>query len=233
MKRRWRAHQFESLPPPDARLVLPSEKIDTPVDERGLVIIQDLLHQVKATVDPSYEWPEELSIHHFLWPAAFYPEERGQSFMNPAKFRDIAPNKGLLPRTFENWLHIITLPPKRPEREVMRYQLESYHIAKALFAKARDTIETERLARRRQEVVRLNPGLIREGFDGQDVIGEEIMQTRLEKDFRGFERQLERYEQVPPEFRFVDLEADRKEIAKTLGGIIIPKAIPLFKAVAA
>lgn len=228
----------ESLPPPDARLInpdrFPDRRIPTPTDERGLVDIPQLITDVKETVDPNYVWPNGLSVHHFYWPAAWYPYDRViTSTENPALFRNLPIHKGLVLRTFENWLHKITLPPEMPEKEIMVYRVDAWLVARDLFRMARTTVQWEKRARRRRELIIANPAIIKEGFNGIDVIGEEIMHEVLEKNFRGFEHQLQKQEKIPEEFRLLDITGTPRQVATDLGKIMTRSSLQLVQSIAA
>ncbi len=215
---------LENLPPRDMR-TYPDEKIPTPTDERGLVDVPRLIAAVQKTVDPEYEWPRQLSIHHFYWPEADYPYvTAGLAVDNPAVFRNLPIHRGLLPRAFENWLHIITLPPPKPSEEVMHHRVEAWNVARSLFQKVRATIQTEKLARARAEYVRQNPVILKEEFDGVDIIGEEVMQEILERHFRGTRHHLRRLQDIPPEYRFIDPDDSLADMGRKLGRVVVPKA---------
>lgn len=224
-------HHGVTLPPPDARLINPhTDKLDTPLDDRGLVDITQLITDVKATVDPDYEWSPSVSVHHFYWPGSRYPYNSAPSAAhNKSTFRNLPIHKGLVLREFENWLHVTTLPPPVPEQDVRQYCVEAWIVARDLFKMARKTIQWERQSRRRRELIRNNPHIIAEGFNGEDIIGEEIMQEILEKNFRGFEHQLNRNARIPEEFRLVQLDKSPDKIAQQLGQVIVPRTLLLAK----
>lgn len=225
------AYTLETLPPREARLIDPKqEKIPTPLDERGLIDVSHLIVDVKATVNQSYEWPPGLSVHHIYWPGFWYPYEKGDT-RSPGTFRNLPIHKALVLRTFENWLHLVTLPPKIPEVEVMENQIEAWTVAKELFKAARKTVQWQRLARRRRELIAANPNIVDEGFNGEDIIGEEVMHEIFEKNFRGLETQLARQERIPAEFRLIDLETSPQRIARDLGKLVIPRSLQLVRAI--
>jgi hypothetical protein len=179
-------------------------------------------------------WPNDLSVHHFYWPAAWYPYDRAMvSAENPALFRNLPIHKGLVLRTFENWLHKITLPPEMPEKEVMVYRVDAWLVARDLFKMARTTVQWEKRARRRRELIIENPAIIKEGFNGIDVIGEEVMHEVLEKHFRGFEHQLQKQEKIPEEFRLLDITGTPRQVATDLGKIMTRSSLRLVQSIAA
>lgn len=224
-----------SLPPRDSLLIDPrTEKLLTPVDDRGLVIIPQLITDVKSVVDPDYQWPEELSVHHFYWHEAWYPyTKESPTAENPAIFRNLPIHKGLVIRAFENLLHIATIPPKPPEPEVQKYRVEAYLVVRDLFKMARRTIQWEKRARRRRELVAANPDIIPAGFNGEDIIGEEIMHEVLEKNFRGFERQLIRQEAIPEKHRIIQLDGTPHKMARDLGKLVARPSLHLVRSISA
>lgn len=230
--------EIESLPPPDARLInpdrFPDHRIPTPVDDRGLIIVDQLITDVKETIDSLYEWPEGVSVHHFYWPAAWYSYDRSlSSNQNPATFRNLPVHKGLVLRTFENWLHKVTIPPEIPEPEIMAYRVDAWLVARDLFKMARKTVQWEKRARRRRMLIAKNPNIINEGFNGIDVIGEEIMAEVLDKNFRGFEHQLQKQERIPEEFRLFDITGSPQQIATNLGKVMTRTSLHLVQTIGA
>ena len=211
------------LPPIEFRRLAPGEKIPTPTDERGLIEIDRLIADLNKTIDPAYEWPKGLSVHHFYWAGNKYPYVRDVTHAhNPAYFCNLPIHKGLLPRVFENYLHLITEEPPVPDQEVREYRVEAWQVAKDLFKSARKTIQWERRARRRRELVARNPAILADEFNGEDIIGEEFMHTMLEKNFHQLERQMHRNARIPREFRLLDFEASPRTIATALGKLVIP-----------
>src|SRR4051812_35241310 len=60
-------------PDPDAWLINPfQDKIDTPTDDRGLVRYDALIQDIKDTLDPDYEWPNEVSLDHMYYEEEWY-----------------------------------------------------------------------------------------------------------------------------------------------------------------
>lgn len=233
MAERYR-DKIVSLPPPDVRLYDPlnnptHEKLPTPVDDRGLVHIPQLISDVKATISPEYEWPHALSRHHFYWPAAGYPYENGVE----GNFRNLTINKGLVLREFENWLHEVTEPPPKPDLEVMSCQIEAWTVAKDLFKMARRTVQYEKLARRRQELILENPNIVGEGFDGKDPVGEAYMAEQFDRNFFGLDFHLLRNEELPAEHRLAEISGPPEEIARRLGKLVAPNSSHLVRAIRA
>jgi hypothetical protein len=207
-------------------MVLPSEY----TDERGLIDHSRLIELVKSSVDPEYEWPKKLSVHHLYWPAAWYPHlQDAEEPVNPAAFRQLPIHKALLPRVFENWLHQITIPADMPDSEVMQYRIEAWRVAEDLFKMASGVILNEKRSRRRRASV--EAGLVTPKTE-DDRIGEDYIVGEFIKDFRGFGYLLERHENLPPEFRLIELDGTVSSVAKRLGKIVMPRSLILKRAAA-
>lgn len=221
------------LPPPDARLINPEkEKIKTPIDERGLIDTQKLISEVKATIDTGFEWPTGLSIHHLYWPKFWYNEMSIYYDSDcPRTFRELPIHKALLPRVFENWLHLITTPPEIPSSEVMHYRLEAWQVAKSLFQSARNNISHQKLAKNRRSYIKTNPSVLKAEFNGVDCIGEEYIASVFEKNFRSLEEAQQQNESIPAEFRLIETDMPTEIIARNLGKLVVPQSMRLVRAV--
>lgn len=130
----------ERLFPPSDRILLPKgERIETPIDSRGLVDLGKLVTQVVACVDEGYKWRGEEDDHHLYWFSAIYgtrnlfmqDEELGR------KFRGLPLHIVRLPKELHAFVHAVTLPVEAPSKEVMAYRIESWRIAKELFNSVR------------------------------------------------------------------------------------------------
>ncbi|HET8884602.1 MAG TPA: hypothetical protein VFM68_03980 [Candidatus Saccharimonadales bacterium] len=173
------------LPPRDLCLFDPKKDglLPTPVDERGVVDSQELIHMVKTTVDPSYQWTSPYNdVHHTHWPGNRY-KHTPNAEINPNEFRNLATNKLYVPRIFHNWTHKITEPPPVPSDEVMYYQIEAQRVALALFRTVRSSRKLSRLK----------------------TISDEELETRLIEQFDSFNDTVETAKKMPPEFQVIDL----------------------------
>lgn len=220
------------LPPQEVWLINPKrDKFETPVDDRGFVDVPVLIQAVKDSIDPEYEWPTNLSVHHLYWKEEWY----SSSFigMNAQKFRELSIHKALLPRVFENWLHATTIPPDVPHPELMQARIKSWAVASDLFHSVRNAVQWERLARRRAMFVSANPEVLPKDFNGEDIIGKEVLAEIMAKNFGGIEIHLERLQAIPEEDRLIDPELGHEQLAIRLGKIIVPGYQKLTSAVAA
>jgi hypothetical protein len=160
------------------------EPIPTPLDERGLVDVAKLIHQVKATIEPHYDWHSSFSdIHHLEWPDRWY-ENLSDGKVNPHQFRNLAISKIYIPRIFHNWVHRITEPPPPPDEEVMRYRIEAQHVAMVLF---RTVKHSKTLARKRN-------------------LSDEQLEDLLTERFENFSTTFELAKQTPKPFQLLDFE---------------------------
>lgn len=109
-----------------------------PVDDRGVVKVFDTIDTALAEVDPSYRWPnQECDVHHFVWRWNDYKPIANEGSLIPMRYREIAFQKGYLPRQLHNLLHAIIAEPQKPTLEVMEGRVVAYHTARHLFKTAK------------------------------------------------------------------------------------------------
>lgn len=219
--------------PPQETWQLPDEPIETPTDERGLVDVPRLIEAVKATIDPAYRWPQPRgNKHHFYWPRANYPYEQQwwdrERMYNAGAFCNLPIHKGDLPKEFENWLHLVTLPPAVPNEEVMQYRIEAWRVATDLFKSARQVVIWERRAKKRGPYIEANPE-VKKYNDDDDLYAREYMAGILDHHFRGVEQHIAALERVPPEFRLIEPASTPKELAAGLGRFVTKRALKLTR----
>lgn len=134
----------------------PEQKIYTPLNERGLVDVPNLIKAIRSTIDPEYIWFNATNDHHLFWEAEDYPYSPGTPG-NPGLFRNLAINKLRAPLDFHGWLHEVTYEPPVPSPEVRAYRIEAWRVARSLFEKARDTTITTKRTRRRRARHKADP----------------------------------------------------------------------------
>lgn len=217
------------LPPQEYWLIDPArEKIETPVDDRGLIKVDELITCVKRTIDPDYIWPRHLSGHHIYWEKEWYEGREARTF------RELSVHKILVPRVFENWLHKATIAPRVPDEQTMRERVLAWTLARNLFEHARDVVVWERRGKRREELLMVKPWILPPAFRGEDKIGKEYIQQQTQRHFDGFLQGLEKYEQVPREVRLVEQPSQNPaEAARQLGVFTTKRALPMIGAVLA
>ena len=166
------------LPPPEARLWNPDKqgRFQPPVNDVGLVDLDQLILLGEVTVDESFDWSSRTDIHHLQWPRARYIDDPLSM-----KFRELQGRKANVPRTFHNWLHKLTLPPELPTREVMRHTIEAEATARALA----DTASLAMRLTRRKEVK------------------ESALETRLGELLEEYMTHAESARSIPPEFQML------------------------------
>jgi len=210
------------------------EKIETPLDHRGLVDVPRLIEMVKATVDPSYDWSGPSNTHHFYWPESKYTNTKVPNVDTTyARFRDLPVHKGWMPVVFHNWLQHVTLPSPVPKPEAIAYRTESWRVAEQLFKRAQTQgFRYERkLAQQRRELLKENPELKREAA-GQSKIAQAVMYGTLEQFFLDLdEPAVSQVRGLLSEVCAVEHIYDAKELAKGLGSVITGRSIELVPAV--
>ncbi len=215
MIERLRAPSTQSslhLPPPDAwkqpdRWLNPDklEKFYAPTDDRRFVIPDATVETIRDLFWDDYEWPFDYrdlrtlpDDHHFHWEMDTYqPIHHGGSDV-PAGFRELATNRGLMPRQFHNVIHHVTREPEMPCLDDMAEYIQSYMLAKRaftdLFAKAKQTVHAQRRFSVRREDVRNNPQRIN-GRE-HDEIGEAILASQFDEHFKKYKLLLEEAQAV-------------------------------------
>ena len=105
----------------------------------------------------------------------------------------------------------------------MRYRVDAWLVARNLFSNVKGAVQWERKARRRALYTQQNPQVLRAEFEGEDIIGQEVIQETLESHFRGTVHHLQRASSIPAEFRLFDPTLPRQELATQLGRIVTKK----------
>ncbi|PLS81748.1 hypothetical protein CYG49_01210 [Candidatus Saccharibacteria bacterium] len=212
----------EWLPPRDALLIDPTkEKIPTPVDANGLVIVSQLVRDVRATVDPSYEWPTLFpDDHHLYHYHADYPSIEEPGRVNPRVFCNLPINRRMMPRNFHNLIHLVAERPAVPSEEVMAYRIQAYEISRGLFVSARWLIQLERMAERRLRQARQNE------IDGREVCLKGL-RVSIDRHRANIDRHLELVQTIPPELHIVPIDSEQRveRIARNLGKFVAKKRI--------
>jgi len=126
--------------------------VDTPVNpETGIVDHEALIRLVGSFVLDSYQWKAPFfDEHHLHWYKNLYANHK----TNPAlalEFRNQATNKIWIPRQWHDTAHVLTLPSKVPEYEVMRDAVKDFRRKNYLYTIATSAIELrERSLRMKQ-----------------------------------------------------------------------------------
>lgn len=209
------------------------QAIPTPVDDRGLILVDQLMETVKELVDPGYPWHPYTSKHHIYNEAAWYDNLPELGIYNPYRFRNLAINKVKVPRQFENLLHWTTRPAEIPDADVRAYRVEAWEVALRLWRKAEQTIEDEALWTGRMADIASRPDTINPEWQGEDRISDEHFATTLEKHFYIIEQQWELNEKIPPDLRVLEFDPSPEVVAQRLGSIVRGKAVNFVPLIAA
>ncbi len=177
----------DSLPPLDVRQydVRKQGRLETPLDERGLVDLSELVALAKATVDPSYDWTSrENDVHHLQWAERHYDIASAFVDADTKVFRNLVNRKVYVPRVFHNWVHHITEPSPVPSSEVMQYSIDAQRVALSLSRTAGLAMKLTRRA----------------------GITELQLQRRLDEEFINYNLYIENAREVPREFSLLAIE---------------------------
>lgn len=228
----WRPRESRWLP--DQRYWLadpfsPSNRIESSVDERGVVQPDATNAAVLTLLDPSYRGSRKVNLNDYVFPESEY-KGRFIGSLSLVRYRNLPPNTRYLPIDIHNLFTIVVEAPAMPEPEVMSYSIEAWRVARNLFLKAAKIKEAERLVQARENDIRLFPGLVARNPSKIDL-DREYLTDAYNHQFSRFDDFLEDYASLPDEFRpaDIDLNADPRELAgnivTTLGTIITPQTV--------
>lgn len=177
------------LPPKEFRLIdITREKIPTPIDERGIVDSDLLIEEINKTIKPEYRWPGASDKHHGQWRRSDYAALQAWSPESYAySFREMAPNKMLIPRIYHNWIHAVTLEPPMPAPEVMRESVREWVILKNFFESVQQTTQIMRIFDRERDRRQFTA-------EQEDMLNEELLRK-----FAGVIMHFEAVETIPLE----------------------------------
>lgn len=156
---------------------LAEHKIETPLNEWGLVDIDELVRRVNATMMPGYRWGGPNDRHHLGWAHARYVEADELLGDDTATtFRDLPINLIWVPREFHNWTHAVTKEPQMPSRDIMREYIDEWAMVSSFFNSVKDAMATKRLYDR---VRRSREGTEWEFTDAQEQLLSEDLLRRF------------------------------------------------------
>lgn len=195
--------------------------MQTPLDERGLVDIGQLMEGVRSYIVPTFLWPDCPSEHHLYWLASWYTQtEKETNGEIPAgRFRELPINKIDMPRMFHTVLHHVTLPPKMPDPEIMRFQIEAWNVVSNLFVAVSKRARLMRAVGRHLTQQQLTVE--------REIVARKFMEERSARLFGGIAMHLEALEKIPEEHRPVDINASDDEILQSVGRVITKGCRPL------
>jgi hypothetical protein len=133
---------------PDLKRVEDGQRLEAPIDSRGIVDIFKTVELALSLVDDEYIWPRsepEPDVHHFVWERdKYHPRNYGGSQI-PRDYRDkISFHKGYLPRQLHEFIHATIAPPPVPDFSVMEARVRDYERAVTLFVSARGAVTAKR-----------------------------------------------------------------------------------------
>jgi hypothetical protein len=152
----------DGLPPDEYWAIDLSKRIDTPVDSRGLIVVDDLIGAVKEYICPEYDWGDTEDRHHLYYYASTYSEVQKQSKgrVPAVEFRELPINIAMLPRRFHNVVHKVVKPASVPKPEVMRGFIDAWTAAGSLYRSLSTAVRAEAKLREllKSGYVELPPG---------------------------------------------------------------------------
>lgn len=173
-----------------------SYRIETPVNEVGLVVEDDLFIEMARIISPDFDWRNEPADIHHLYPYKYLYAQLGKEYVD---FRNLAVNQALLPVQVHWLIHEVVEIPAVPPEETIIYRKESFIVAKNLFGAASNVIRFRQARDRKYRAF-----VRREGID--DPLDLEFIRSRYENNLSAVEMFLEENEKLPAEFRLIELD---------------------------
>jgi len=200
----------------------PGHTLEAPVDERGVVDIYATVEKALGCIDPEYIFPKEhCDVHHFVWERSNYLPSRHGGSVTPSQYREIPFHKGYLPRQLHNFMHTVIAPPPVPSMEVMARRVESYDVARRLFATARIALQFERISPKSLP--------LRKRWRREQLLDEDILCGILTKLEGRYVRELDL---TPRDTDYVDIDSLRErpieEAATHLGRVAARSSINML-----
>lgn len=200
-------------------------KLETPLDRFGIVDKTALALLVLGTAPAGHIWGPKKREHHWQWPRTLYPNEP-EADVNAHSFRELSANREKLPLSFERRLHLATLHPPVPETEVMAQKIEAHLAANMLLRTAREIIEWRQKTRRQRLFNSTNQYAIENnGTPDKKDRNKAYNRYKGRTYARGFRISLERYYDVPPDFRPVETGGSAEQVLGDLGRALGQRAL--------
>jgi hypothetical protein len=209
-----RPEWIDGLPPAEAWIKDRNEKMETPVDDRGLVDVPRLIEGVASYVHPNYLWYDNPSDHHLGWPRSRYVQaERQSNGLIPAeRFRELPTQRIWMPRMPHTLTHAVTIPPPMPDAEVMYHAMEAWDVAANLLTSlGRVNKVADRVA---AELDRID------NTEERERIILEYQATQFARHFKGQLPHLDRMGDIPQEHWVFDPNDDPRNILRKIGSIM-------------
>jgi hypothetical protein len=205
----WR----DGLPPPKCWAKDPRDRMASPRDDRGLVDEAALIRGVCSYIKPAFLWPDNLSSHHKYWEGAWYSarEEATEGRVPASQFRELPPNRILMPRMFHTVLHVVTRAPRMPDPDVMRWQIASWRVASNLFGMV---CKNEKTARRvAKEMERPNTA------DREEILLK-YQHEQFKHNFKGINMHLDALGGIPEEHWMINPNDPPIQIMRQIGEVL-------------
>jgi hypothetical protein len=254
MDREYRTSQQQlsrRLPPPEAwrepdkwldistGLMRPGKRHQLhPTDSRGLVVIPDVIAELKDMFWSDYEWqvdPSDQQLkpdnHHTYFTKADYHPGSNDDSLIPYLFREQQSNLARIPRQTHNVWHDRFDKPPKPSQKTMFEYIEDHVIAReALINLVRAAQHTTELygkfPLRRDDIAR-HPERI--NYREHDTIAEEYLRSKFNARFSYYRSALDEFRTIPQrEMAYPDLlEIDDKPkvVAAKLGALVTRRAV--------
>lgn len=116
-------------------------KLHLNTDDRGLLRPDEAIEAINEMYFwRDYDWPymvgdvqTQPDMHHFYHYRSWYSLSENDGSPLPSTFRELPTTLGMMPRQFHNALHDLTIPPEKPELEVMSDYIDAYQLAQQAF----------------------------------------------------------------------------------------------------
>jgi hypothetical protein len=175
-----------------------------------------------------YDWPYEPGdvetkpdAHHFYHYKRWYSALQNDGSDVPADFRELPTSIGIMPRQFHNALHDLTLPPEKPDFEVMENHLVSFKLAHAVFKRLFET--TKNLNVNSGALSPYPLGMLYEHEFSTDIdpVDEAFMYSFFEKHFKMYSLAVELFQTAQTaDGLYWDMKAsERQRVATFIHGI--------------
>lgn len=203
------------LPPAQYWIIDPSQKHKTPVDNRGLIVVDELIETTKQYICPEYQdWgiPDK---HHLYYTSTVYEliEALSRGDIPAHQFRELPVNKILIPRRFHNVIHRVMLPADVPRPKVMRNYIDAWTTARNLFAGVRSAVDSECAKYRRGRKGQ-------HGLSEQEIVDEEISEEVLRRHFTTISGHVGALALISDTFRPLKLDGDVPESVSQLCDVL-------------
>lgn len=239
------------LPPPEAwrqpdrwldlstGLMKPAKRHQPhPTDNKGLVVIPDVIAELKDLFWDDYEWEVDQNDqqlrpdnHHTYFTKTDYQPINNDDSLIPYLFREQQSNLARIPRQTHNVWHDRYDKPPKPSQKVMYEYIEEHIVIREalinLVRAAKHTTELYGTFPMRREDVARHPERI--NYREEDSIAEEYLRNKFNARFSYYRSALDEFRGIPQlDVIYPDLaEIDEKPkvVAAKLGAFVTRRAV--------